>query len=285
MNDIVIAQLTDLHIAPESDPVFHINFARFEACLDRLSQMRRQPDLLLLTGDLTEHGDDESLKFLLERVRRSGFTFRVALGNHDVTQNNAQAIRDKYSLPYDWTAAVDGDTVLRVLTADSCKMGKHGGAFDENDARRIDSLLKADPQTDTLLAIHHPPCKIGIDWMDPVGDMEWAKYIERIVKQNSQIIGIVSGHVHTSAHTTFANVRLCVTPAVAARSNVELAPVNANMPDGRPLIEDSPPGFGLHRYFEGHWTSHMVYADKAQPLVSFEGAHQGLVRLTQELDQ
>lgn len=284
MNDIVIAQLTDLHIAPEKDPIFHRNFTRFEACLNRISQMRRQPDLLLLTGDLTEHGDNESLELLLEHMRQSGFAFRIALGNHDVKQTNAQSIRRKYSFPHDWVASISGKPSLRILTADSCKMGQHGGAFDDDDAQMISDLLNAEPEIDTLLAIHHPPRKIGIDWMDSDGDMEWAEHLKRIVKQNPQIIGIVCGHIHTSAHTLFANIRLCVTPAVAARSNVEFAPINANVPDGRPLIEDSPPGFALHRFFEGNWTSIIVYADNAPPLVRFEGTHKGLVRLTKELD-
>lgn len=284
MNDIVIAQLTDLHIAPEDDPVFHMNTARLEACLDRISEMKRQPDLLLLTGDLTEHGDDKSLEFLLDRVNQSGLNFRVALGNHDVLQNNTQAIRQKYALPKDWTGSMSGNTKLRVLIADSCKMGRHGGFLDEEDLGGIRRLLDTDPETSTLLAIHHPPLKIGIDWMDTALDMAWTKKLEQIVKDNRQIIGIVCGHVHTSAHTSFGDVRLCLTPAVAARSNVELAPVNADQPDGRPLIEESAPGFALHRIFDGGWTSIMVYADNAKPLVSFEDKYKGLVRHTQELD-
>lgn len=284
MNDIVIAQLTDLHIAPESDPVFHTNVARLDACLSRISQMRRQPDLLLLTGDLTEHGDNESLELLLDRVRRTGFAFRIALGNHDVIQTSSKTTRRKYSLHQDWTSSIIGRQKLRVVTIDSCKSGRHGGQLSEKDASIIDDLLGAEPQTDTLLAIHHPPCKVGIDWMDPANDMEWTRHLERIVQLHPQIIGIVSGHIHASAHTTFANVRLCVTPAVAARSHVELAPIDANIPDGRALIEESPPGFALHRYFAGGWTSFMVYADNSQPLVSFEGRYQSLVRHTQELD-
>lgn len=284
MDDIVIAQLTDLHIGPASDPICAQNADRLDICLNRISQMRRQPDLILLTGDLTEHGDDESFRYVLNRVKQIKIPVRVALGNHDVKLKSAASIRHEYFLSQDWTSDEDSQNSLRVILADTCETGVHGGVFSEERAFDLAMILSAKTDTPTLLAIHHPPCPIGIDWMDPLMAEPWANRLKEVIQGAPQIIGIICGHVHVSAHTEFAGVRLGVAPAVAPQSHVELATIDANTPDGRPLIVNSQPAFALHHFVDGAWTSLTVYADDAAPLVCYEGEHAGIVKLTQERD-
>ena len=52
---MLIAQISDLHIGADDD-----NLSRLDAVLDQLEAMPARPDHLLVTGDLTEHGDETS---------------------------------------------------------------------------------------------------------------------------------------------------------------------------------------------------------------------------------
>lgn len=281
MHDIVIAQLTDFHIGPESDPICSGNMDRLQACIDRIKEMRRVPDLLLLTGDLTEYGDDESLERALDCVSQLNIPSRIAFGNHDVMKRTALSLRRELQLSDAW-AGSSGKVSLRVVTADTGKTGHHGGVFDEADVAKLSEALCEHPNDMTLLAIHHPPCPIGIDWMDPRRGELWVERIEQLIKSSPQIAGVVCGHVHVSAHTMISGARVSVCPAVAPQSRVELAQVDENRPDGRTLIERSPPGFALHQFLEDKWTTLPIYVGEAASLVRFDPKNTGIVEIIRE---
>ena len=280
MHDLVVAQLTDIHIGPETDPICAGNMERLKACINRIMQMKRKPDLLLLTGDLTEYGDDESLGLVLDNTRKLGIPIRVALGNHDVMGKSAAALRQKWRLPIDWFSQTESSHSLRVVVADTGMTGLHGGAFSDKDVETLLEQLANHPDVPTLLAVHHPPCRIGIDWMDPKSHEPWLSRLENTIQSSPQLIGIVCGHVHVSAHTVVSGIRVSVSPAVAPQSRVELALIEPDNPDGRILIERSPPGFSLHHFVHGNWTTLPVYVDNAAPVFRFERKNAGAMHLS-----
>ena len=58
---VLIAQMTDIHVGfdPAAQPE-ELNLTRFRITLDRLLHGPNVPDLLVLSGDITDHGDAES---------------------------------------------------------------------------------------------------------------------------------------------------------------------------------------------------------------------------------
>ena len=60
---MLIAQMTDIHVgfAPEEGDN-ELNVTRFKATLKRVIEGPNRPDLLVLTGDITDHGDAESFR-------------------------------------------------------------------------------------------------------------------------------------------------------------------------------------------------------------------------------
>ena len=58
IDGILVAQVTDLHIGFDRDNPHELNIRRLNMVIDQLNAMRPKPSLLLVTGDLVEHGDD-----------------------------------------------------------------------------------------------------------------------------------------------------------------------------------------------------------------------------------
>ena len=60
---MLIAQMTDIHIgfAPDERPE-ELNSVRFRATLARILDGPNRPDLMVVSGDLTDHGDIESFE-------------------------------------------------------------------------------------------------------------------------------------------------------------------------------------------------------------------------------
>ena len=64
---MLIAQMTDIHIgfAPDEKPE-ELNRLRFRATLARMLEGPNRPDMLVLSGDITDHGDRESYEHAAE---------------------------------------------------------------------------------------------------------------------------------------------------------------------------------------------------------------------------
>jgi DNA repair exonuclease SbcCD nuclease subunit len=81
---VLIAQMTDVHIgfAPDEKPE-ELNLTRFRATLARLIDGPNRPDMLVLSGDITDHGDTESFATTVNLLRDCPFPVLPMVGNHD----------------------------------------------------------------------------------------------------------------------------------------------------------------------------------------------------------
>jgi hypothetical protein len=81
---MLIAQMTDIHIgfAPGEEPE-ELNHSRFRAALERLDEAPNRPDMLVLTGDITDQGDRESFAKTAALLAGCPFPVWPMVGNHD----------------------------------------------------------------------------------------------------------------------------------------------------------------------------------------------------------
>ena len=79
---VLIAQMTDIHIgfAPDEKPE-ELNLTRFRATLKRLIEGPNRPDWLVLTGDITDHGDAESFAKTIEILHACPIPILPMVGN------------------------------------------------------------------------------------------------------------------------------------------------------------------------------------------------------------
>ncbi|MDP9056879.1 MAG: metallophosphoesterase [Pseudomonadota bacterium] len=277
---MLIGQLSDIHIGfdrqadPDTNP--EENLVRLRAALARIAAAPQRPELLLLTGDLTEWGDATSYATLVATLAPLGIPCWPIPGNHDLREPLVaafpQVALDDGFIHY--AIALDG---LRILMLDTFEPGRHGGAFCAARAKWLSAQLAAYPDTPTLIAMHHPPFATGVAWMDPNPDEPWLTRFADAIAGHSQILAITSGHVHRSAATQWHGHTAVICPSSAAAVALDFSPIDPAVPDNRVLITDEPPGFVLHQWDGVQLTSHILATSQANPLARYNAGTQGMI--------
>ena len=269
-NGVLIAQITDTHVGFEPEAGENeFNFVRFRNVLGHLLSQPVQPDILILSGDLTDGGQPECYKRIHELVSDCPFPVHVIPGNHDSREEMLKAFPDCPVVDGFAQFAIQLDD-LRVLCLDSFEPGRHGGAFCETRAAWLTSELEAHPDTPTVIFMHHPPAVAGIEWMDPRPQEAWFQRFRKTVRGHKQIVSIQAGHLHRPMHSVVEGIPLSVTPAVAPAVALDLRPMDAEVADKRPIVAAEPPFYSLHLWKDGSLVSHFQPVGHWQTLARFE---------------
>jgi 3',5'-cyclic AMP phosphodiesterase CpdA len=274
---MLIAQMTDIHIGfdPDEEPE-ELNLRRFRATLARLLAGPNRPDILVLSGDITDNGDIESFEDTARLLEACPFPVWPMVGNHDSREGLFSAfpyVKGEGGFVH-YSIEQEG---LRIILLDTLEPGRHGGSFCAERARWLSAELAAHPQMPTLIFMHHPPVVSGIDWMDPAPGEDWIANFAGAIEGHEQILAIHSGHLHRPITTTFSGIPMSVTGSVAPLVAMDLRPVDLDHPDGRDLITTEPPSYALHRWNGRELVSHYEdvsgwhalahYTDKLQPMI------------------
>ena len=247
MSTVLIAQISDTHICAEGRPLYgRIDTAGLLAsAIDRIEGLRPAPDCVLLTGDLANTGGPEEYKALRQILSRLTRPFYVLPGNHDRRETFAQAFSD-----HRYLGGEDGflHYVLdlgqaRLIALDTVVPGEDGGLLCE---RRLDWLARRLGEArgrPTIIAMHHPPVAIGIDWLDETRCAN-ADALAQIVVRHPEVERILCGHVHRAAQARFAGTVVATAPSTGYQVALEIGHA------GEPHWVTEPPGFLLHWWRE-----------------------------------
>ena len=265
---MLIAQITDIHLGFEPENPSEHNRRRLDAVLAALLSLDPAPDLLIVSGDLTESGTVASYKSVREALSVVPFPVIVAVGNHDVRATFLEAypaLRDDNG----FVQYVVDRFPLRIVVVDTLEEGRHDGAFCETRAAWLDAALAEAPDRPTLLVLHHPPVPSGIDWMTTAWGSPWTERLKTVVQRHRQVTWAVSGHLHRSMSAVWAGIPLITCSSVAPQIALDFKPMTGA--DMRPLIVDEPPAFALHRWFaEEGVVSYFGGASGAKTIVPYD---------------
>jgi 3',5'-cyclic AMP phosphodiesterase CpdA len=279
---MLIAQITDLHLGFHPGDPNEPNRRRLDRTLRALTETVPRPDLLLITGDLAEEGDDfVSYVALKEAIAGLPFPVAMAMGNHDS--------RGPFRRVFPETPESDGfiqyaieDPRLRILVLDTLEQGRHAGGFCEVRAQWLSDRLAEAPDTPTLIVLHHPPLATGLSWMTEDPRAPWVERLRRVVEGHSNVVGLVAGHLHRAIVTRWAGTVLAVCPSTAPQVALDLAPIDPDSPDGRPMIVADAPGYALHYWNGEALITHFDTAEDHEILAAYGPALQSLVRSLEE---
>lgn len=276
---VLIAQMTDIHVgfAPDEKPE-ELNLTRFRATLARLIEGPNRPDMLVLSGDITDHGDAESFAKTAELLEACPFPIVPMVGNHDSREGLLGAFPQVVPAEGGFLHyVVEAPLGLRIICLDTLEDGRHGGAFCEARTQWLAARLAEAPETPTLIFMHHPPVVAGIDWMDPAPEEDWITRLRTVLEGQSQVLAIHCGHLHRQITTRFAGIPLGVTPSVAPLVAMDLNPIDQNVPDNRELITTEPPTYALHRWDGTSLVSHYERVGDWQVLARFHAGLQPMI--------
>ncbi|MCJ2177501.1 phosphodiesterase [Novosphingobium album (ex Hu et al. 2023)] len=275
---MLIAQITDIHIGFDRGNPDEYNMQRLKVVLNRIVDGPNRPDLLLMTGDLTEFGDAESYARLAEAVSVCPFPVLPMTGNHDDRAALLAAFPD--------TSSHDGFIqyalelgALRLVVLDTLDPGHHGGAFCETRAAWLSAELAAHPDVPTVIALHHPPFESGLSWLDSGAGEPWIARLAQAVAGHRQVRAIIGGHLHRTIQTMWEGLPMVVCASTAPLVSLDLNPVDPEQPDGREMISNELPAYALHRWDGDRFVSHVESVGGHQILVRYDERMQETVRL------
>jgi len=277
-NTVLIAQLTDIHIGfdPDAKPE-EFNRTRFRGTLERVLNGPNTPNFLVLSGDLTEHGDVVSFDKTAKLLEVVPFPVLPMVGNHDTREGLMHAFPDTPTHDGFIQFAVKSGN-LKILCLDTLERGRHGGAYCEVRAAWLHEQLSADPDMATVIFMHHPPVVSGIGWMDPNPNEGWITRFAAAIAGFTNIVGIHCGHLHRPVNTSFNGVSLGVTGSVAPLVAMDLRPIDPQSPDQRDLITTEPSTYALHRWDGNNLLTHYEKTNDWIVLASYNEALQPMIQ-------
>jgi len=255
---MIIVQISDIHI--DRDDPSGVNAARLEACLAEIARLRPAPAAVLATGDLAEHGAAEEYAVLRRLLGRLEVPVYAIPGNHDERAAFMAAFAaDGYLDPASEFAQYTFRTpALRVIALDTVVAGRPEGDLCDARLDWLARTLAAEPDTPTLIVMHHPPRVTGIRTMDAMGMADAAAArLASIVRRHPQIVRITCGHVHRPLFVAWGGTVLSVCPSVARLGRLDLAS------DADDAASREAPGFQVHAWHDGVLVTHTVSAPAA----------------------
>ena len=277
--DLIVAQITDLHIGFDRDNPHEINVRRLNMVIDELMTMQPKPVVLVVSGDLVENGDDiDAYQHMRALVGRWDGPVLWAIGNHD-DRANFLAIVD--GVPTDQNGFVQYEADhegLRFIVLDTLDPGRHGGMMCEQRIAWLADRLAERTEDPTVIILHHPPVDTGIDWMSALSCEQWVQRLNAVVEPARQVVGMMTGHVHRPIATSFAGKPLTVCASTAPWLALDLDPIDPGKPDGRALILGTSPAFALHYWNGERMLTHFDVAEPRHVLASFDTTLQPMIR-------
>ena len=203
-----IAHLTDLHLPAEAGQAVAGRDAdqALESILARVLALH--PDLLLLTGDLTDAGDTSAYLRLQHRLRPLNCPVLALPGNHD----HPARMRRTLGIRYWGVGRVMQLGEWRIMGLSSYWRGHADGRLGHAQRRWLDHQLIQLPSRPTLLALHHPPIATGSAWLDAMG-LRDAVAFRSLLRRHPQVRAVLFGHGHQALDLRQGGCRFLGTPS------------------------------------------------------------------------
>lgn len=258
---MLICQLTDLHVRPgglAANRVSETNMLT-ERALRVVAGLNPRPDVVLITGDLTECGLTREYANLSAMLGRTlSMPVYVIPGNHDRRDNLRKSLAHLPAVSSDprFVQYAIEDYPVRLVMLDTLVPGAAHGELSGAQLEWLDRTLAAQPDKPTLVGMHHPPFATGIPHMDRIGLLN-AEQFGSVIARHHQVERIVCGHHHRPIIGRCAHAIASISPSVAHQVELTFDPSDPG------AFNFEPPAFQLHMWQEaGGFVSHTVYTER-----------------------
>lgn len=208
-----IIQLSDCHVSANPAALFRGQGAgtNLQRVLDLAG--RWKPDLLLLTGDVSEDGSQESYERTSNCLAQTGVPILALPGNHDdVDLMSHYFPLGPWSRPY-----VLERSNWQLVLLDSTEAERISGRFSETASKQLHTALQDGGQEHALVALHHQPVPVGAPWIDRYMLESPQRFFE-VIDRSSRVRCICWGHVHHDVQLRRKGVTLLGAPSTVANS-------------------------------------------------------------------
>jgi Icc protein len=233
----LVIQISDPHIGGDwggDDPV-----AGLRAVVEDVRRQPDRPDVLLVTGDLADHGTAAEYATVRELLEPVGAPVHVIPGNHD----DRAALRAAFGLPGTGAEPVQYAVdlgPLRLACIDTTIPGRAAGALDAPRLDWLDAELARAPDQPTLLAMHHPPIATGTAPWDAIGLPPGDRAaLAAVLERHPQVRRLVAGHIHQVITASLAERPVLTIPSTYVQAQLDFTATEL-------MLGPGPRGFAAH---------------------------------------
>lgn len=242
-----IAHISDLHItnAPGSAGLTRADMVdRARALMTDLSGCP-QLDLVVITGDTVNDARPEEYAILADLLAGLSVPVLIVPGNHDDRLLMRSCVPDRpYADPILLHHAWQRDHV-RIFALDSLSPGEVAGRLSPAQIDWLRGGLARPFDGHTLVALHHPPCAVGMGRMDGQILIEGVADLRELLEAQPRPATILCGHLHRPFTARFG--RTLVSAATSPAFQFALEPDAAEEP---PTVRE-PFHYAIHQLDAG----------------------------------
>lgn len=227
MQPIRIAQISDTHLGQQ--PGYQLlgmdTDASLRHVLDLCDASEHAPDLLLLSGDISNNGYEAAYRRLYEWLGARRDVVWLP-GNHDNVALMKRVCGERWFRP-----RIELDN-WQILSLDSSVPGSARGTLGEDQLQFLEQQLEQHAHLHSLIALHHHVLPVGAAWLDEQQLSNQQAFFD-LLSSYPRVQAVVSGHVHQPSDRLFEGIRILTAPSTC----VQFAPRSAEF-----LVSTDAPG-------------------------------------------
>jgi Icc protein len=213
-------QISDTHVVPEGQRLYTTvdSRERLRFCLDSIREAELQPDAIVMSGDISDHGEADGYRFVRGQVEQLANEVQCPVfwvnGNHDERDSFCEHLLDGADV--DRAEIVAG---VKLVMLDSAVSGENYGRLTASQLSWLDRELSRDEHLPAILVMHHPPIPSPLPGMSDAM-LSNQKDLADVLTRHASVQLIATGHAHYSGAGSLAGVPVWVCGASAVYSDV-----------------------------------------------------------------
>ncbi|MEV4348185.1 metallophosphoesterase [Actinoplanes sp. NPDC049596] len=204
----VIAHISDVHIDSEDRSV-----DRAERVMRYLAGLPTPVDVLLVTGDIADHGVAQEYERARQVLDLPVPTLLLP-GNHDVREAYRKILLEETPSGEPINSAHRAGGMFFAM-CDSSIPTRNDGLLAAETLDWLEAELTAAADLPAFVCFHHPPVKLQVPFIDEIRQFSTERLAE-IVAGHDNVVAVLCGHAHTAAASLFAGKPMLVAPSVAS---------------------------------------------------------------------
>ena len=215
MNDLIIAQITDIHIdLPQKSLSNRKSRTNFILTLEEIRNQKKI-DLIVLSGDLAfKEGNLEIYIWIKTKLDLLNIPYLIVSGNHDNNEQLAAVFKLGEQLKDNYLYFSKTINDRKMIFLDSST-----NSVSEKQLTWLKNECKHSHQKEMILFMHHPPIYCNCKYMDRNFPLQNMKEVQKALLTCPTIKNIFTGHYHTGKTLKFHNKTIHITPSTYFQIN------------------------------------------------------------------